>query len=108
MTIISPHHEMIRVGAMREYRASGNRATARIRFCDRGRHAVSSLKKQQTRTETNRRGKSIPTGTTGDRTILIPSHIHIITGAPHTTRITGVELTTAIIATIITTAIELI
>lgn len=59
MPIIPPHNEMIRVGAMREYRASGNRATARIRFCDRWRHAVSSVKKQQTRTETNRRGKSM-------------------------------------------------
>jgi hypothetical protein len=28
-----------------EYRASGNRGTARIRFCDRGRRAVSSLAK---------------------------------------------------------------
>ena len=46
-------------------------------------------------------------GTTGGRTTLIHSHIHIITGAPHTTRITGVELTTAIIAIIITIAIEL-
>jgi hypothetical protein len=44
----SPHNEVIRAGAMGEYRASGNRATARIRFCDRGRRAVSTLAKQQT------------------------------------------------------------
>ena len=40
-------------------------------------------------------------GTTGGRTIIILNHIHIITGAPHTTRITGVELTSAIIAIVI-------
>jgi len=44
---------------MGEYRVFGNHAIARIRFCDRGRGAVSSLAKQQTRTETNRRGKSM-------------------------------------------------
>ena len=49
----------------------------------------------------------IPMGTTGGRTTIILSHIHIITLATDTTRITGVEPTTAIIATIITTAIEL-
>jgi hypothetical protein len=49
----------------------------------------------------------IPTGTIGDRTTLIPSHIHI-TVATDTPRTTGVELTTAIIAIVITTAIELI
>ena len=49
----------------------------------------------------------IRTGTTGDRTILILSHIHIITVATDTPGITGVELTTAIIAIIITTVIEL-
>jgi len=59
MSIIRPHNEVIRVGAMREYRAPGNRATGRIRFHDRGKCAVSSLAKQQTRTETNRRGKSM-------------------------------------------------
>src|SRR5882724_13570645 len=59
MSIIRPHNEVIRVGAMREYRAPGNRATGRIRFHDRGECAVSSLAKQQTRTETNRRGKSM-------------------------------------------------
>ena len=48
----------------------------------------------------------IPTGTIGDRTTLIPSHIHI-TVATDTPRTTGVELTTAIIAIVITTAIEL-
>jgi len=46
-------------------------------------------------------------GTTGGRTTLILSHIHIITVATDTPGITGVELTTAIIAIIITTAIEL-
>jgi hypothetical protein len=49
----------------------------------------------------------IPTGTIGDRTTLIPSHIRIITVATDTPRTTGVELTTAIIAIVITTAIEL-
>src|SRR5439155_26093540 len=44
---------------MWEYRASRNRPTALIRICDRGRLAVLSLAKQQTRTETNRRGKSM-------------------------------------------------
>ena len=48
----------------------------------------------------------IPTGTIGDRTTLIPSHIHI-TVATDTPRTTGVELTTAIMAIVITTAIEL-
>ena len=48
----------------------------------------------------------IPTGTIGDRTTLIPSHIRI-TVATDTPRTTGVELTTAIIAIVITTAIEL-
>ena len=48
----------------------------------------------------------IPTGTLGDRTTLIPSHIRI-TVATDTPRTTGVELTTAIIAIVITTAIEL-
>jgi hypothetical protein len=43
-------------------------------------------------------------GTTGGRTILIPSRIHIITRAPD---IMALESTTAIIAIIITTAIEL-
>jgi hypothetical protein len=46
-------------------------------------------------------------GTTGGHTTLIPSHIHIITGAAHTMGITGVELITATIAIIITTVIEL-
>ncbi len=49
----------------------------------------------------------IRTGTTGGRTTLILSRIHIITVAPDTPGIMGVELTTAIIAIIITTAIEL-
>jgi len=49
----------------------------------------------------------ILTGTIGDRTTLIPSHIRI-TVATDTPRTTGVELTTAIIAIVITTAIELI
>src|SRR6266436_170917 len=44
---------------MREYRTSGNRPTTRIRFCDRGGRALLSLAEQQTRTETNRRGKSM-------------------------------------------------
>ena len=48
----------------------------------------------------------IPTGTIGDRTTLIPSHIRI-TVATDTAGITGVELITATIAIIITTTIEL-
>ena len=48
----------------------------------------------------------IPTGTIGDRTTLIPSHIRI-TVATDTPRTTDVELTTAIITIVITTAIEL-
>ena len=48
----------------------------------------------------------IRTGTIGDRTTLIPSHIRITvaTDTPHTT---DAELTTAIITIVITTAIEL-
>jgi hypothetical protein len=49
-----------------------------------------------------------PTGITGGRTTLIPSHIRIITVATDTGGITGVELSTATIAIIITTTIELI
>jgi hypothetical protein len=49
----------------------------------------------------------IPTGTTGGRTTLIPSHTRIITVAPDTPGITGAELITATIAIIITTTIEL-
>ncbi len=49
----------------------------------------------------------IPTGITGDRTTLIPSHIRITTVATDTPGITGVEVTTATIAIIIDTAIEL-
>jgi hypothetical protein len=49
----------------------------------------------------------IPTGTTGDRTTLIPNHIRITTVATDTAGITGVELTTATIAIIIITTIEL-
>jgi len=49
----------------------------------------------------------IPTGITGGRTTLIPSHIHITTVATDTAGITGVELITATIAIIITTTIEL-
>ena len=56
MSIIRRHNEVIGAGAMEERRAFGNRATGRIRFCDRGRRAVSSRK---TTTETNRRGKSM-------------------------------------------------
>jgi hypothetical protein len=48
----------------------------------------------------------ILTGTTGGRTTIIPSHIHIITRATDIPGITGVELTTATIAIIIRTAIE--
>ena len=49
----------------------------------------------------------IPTGTIGDRTTLIPSHIRITTVATDTPGITGVEVTTATIAIIIDTTIEL-
>jgi len=49
----------------------------------------------------------IPTGITGGRTTLIPSHTRIITVATDTAGITGVELITATIAIIITTTIEL-
>jgi len=48
----------------------------------------------------------ILTGTTGGRTTIIPSHIHLITQATDIPGITGVELTTATIAIIIRTAIE--
>ena len=51
----------------------------------------------------------IPTGTIGVRTfttILIPTHIRIIT-APHPTGIVGTGPTTVTIAIIITTVIEL-
>jgi hypothetical protein len=49
----------------------------------------------------------IPTGITGGRTTLIPSHTRITTVATDTPGITGVEVTTATIAIIIDTAIEL-
>jgi hypothetical protein len=49
----------------------------------------------------------IPTGTTGDRTTLILSHIRTITAAIDIPGTMEVEDTTATIAIIITTAIEL-